>query len=63
MVGQFMGWLMEIWHIVVVWVFAFDLELTREVLSLVKYLDFCMIPLVQILTSPPIKSFLKEKQH
>lgn len=61
MVGQIASWFMEIWYIVLVGVLStmFQVDLLREVSVLIKTTEYFLIPLVQVLTSAPLKRFLK----
>ena len=63
MVGQLASWIMEVWYLVLVGVLStnFDMDFLREVAPLLKHLEFFLIPLVQIYTSPPIKKYLSSK--
>jgi hypothetical protein len=62
MVGQITSWIMEIWYIILVGVLStmFQVDLLREVSVLIKTSEYFLIPLVQILTSAPIKRFIKQ---
>jgi hypothetical protein len=57
MLGLFGTWILEIWYISCVALLAlkFDVALLREVAAVLKDFDFVLIPLIQILTSAPIK--------
>ena len=63
MVGQVTSWIMEIWYIVLVGLLStmFQIDLLREVSVLIKASEYFLIPLVQILTSAPIKRYFREK--
>ena len=60
MVGQLLGWLMEIWYIVLIGLLSafFNLESLREFASLLKDLEFALIPIVEVYTSTPINFFI-----
>ena len=60
MTGQLAGWIMEVWHLVLIGFLTplFDLESLRNVSSLLKNFEFAFIPLVQIWSSVPIKRYL-----
>ena len=60
MVGQLLGWLMEIWYIVLIGLLSafFNLESLREFASLLKDLEFALIPVVEVYTSTPIRNFI-----
>ena len=60
--GQLAVWLMEIWYIILIGLLhpLINFELFREVAPFIKCLEFGMIPLVQIHTSNPIKSFMSK---
>jgi hypothetical protein len=62
--GQFAGWIMEIWYIVLIGILntIFNFELFREVAPFLKDLAFLLIPMVQIMTSEPIKQFKLNKK-
>ncbi len=61
MVGQITSWVMEIWYIVLVGLLStmFQVDLLREISVLIKTTEYFLIPLVQVLTSAPIKRFFK----
>ena len=61
MVGQLTKWIMEVWYIILVGIFStmFQVDLLREVSVLIRATEYFLIPLVQVLTSPPIKRFFK----
>ena len=58
--GQAIGWVMEVWYIILVGVFStiYKFELTRELSPIIKLFEFALIPLVEIYTTPPLKSFM-----
>ena len=60
MVGQLVTWIVEILYVVLQFIFALkgNMGEMREIASIIKTLDFFLIPLVQIVTSPPLKRFL-----
>ena len=60
MLGLFASWLMEIWYLFFVGLLAskFEIGFLREVAATLKDFDFTFIPLIQILTSFPIRKFL-----
>jgi hypothetical protein len=60
MLGLFFTWILEIWYLVLVAIWPKQGSV-REVGSLFKMSDFCLIPLVQIMTSAPIKNFIHQK--
>ena len=62
MVGQAISLVAEFWYIILIGVFSTMVEfsLLREVAVIVKIADFCIIPLIHILTSAPIKMFIKQ---
>ena len=61
MVGQAVSLVAELWYIILISLFSTMVEfsLLREVAVVVKIADFCIIPLIHILTSAPIKMFIK----
>ena len=67
--GQFLGWVMEIWYLILVGLLSafFNMDSVREISSLVKDLEFVLIPFVEISTSAPIRNFIannkKEKME
>ena len=60
MVGQLAGWIMEVWHLVLIGFLTpiFMLDSLRNTSSLLKNFEFFLIPLVQIWSSAPIKRYL-----
>jgi hypothetical protein len=38
-----------------------DSNLVREVSAILKMSNFCLVPIIQMITSPPIRKYLKEK--
>ena len=60
MVGQLAGWFMEVWHVVLIGLLTpiYKLDSLRNVSSLLKNFEFFLIPLVQIWSSAPIKSYM-----
>ena len=65
MVGQFAGWVMEIWYVLLIGLLSgfYNMEKMREFSSLVKDLEFVLIPLVEIYTSLPIRNFISNNQN
>jgi hypothetical protein len=61
MAGQAASWIMEIWYIVIVGVLStiVQVDILREISVVVKALEFCLIPFVQIYTSAPIRRYLE----
>ena len=59
MMGLFITWILEVCYITVtgIVVTVYNQEWFREYSALLRDFDFVLIPLVQILTSPPIKQF------
>ena len=57
MLGLSASWLLEIWYILFVGLFTFGFESSsmREIAAVLKDFDFLLIPVLQILTSAPIK--------
>jgi hypothetical protein len=64
-VGQFAGWVMEIWYVLLIGLLSgfYNMEKMREFSSLVKDLEFVLIPLVEIYTSLPIRNFISNNQN
>ena len=58
--GQFAGWVMEVWYLVLVGLLSsiYNMDAVREYSSLLKDLEFALIPLVEVWTSAPIRSYL-----
>ena len=61
--GQVLGWLMEIWYIVLIGFIlnVFNPTSLREVAPFFKTFEFFLVPLVQIYTSPSIRRYLSSK--
>ena len=61
MMGQVTKWIMEVWYIILVGIFStmFQVDLMREVSVLIRATEYFLIPLVHVLTSPPIKRFFR----
>jgi len=57
MMGHVISWILQIWFILFFGLYAklYNCSIVSEVASLFKMVEFCIIPLVQILTSPPLK--------
>ena len=51
---------MEVWYIIIVGFLTnfFDMNILREVGTVLKYYEFYLVPLVQIRTSVPLKNFV-----
>ena len=64
-VGQFLGWVMEVWYVILVGLLSavYNMESVREISSLLKDLEFVLIPLVEVYTSFPITKFIAQKQN
>ena len=63
-VGQFAGWIMEVWYVVLVGLLAVILKMdssVREVSSMVKDFEFALIPMVEVFTSSPIQNFRAQR--
>ena len=65
MVGQAISLVAEFWYIIVIGIFSTMVEfpLLREVGAVVKISDFFIIPFIHILTSAPIKMFIKKEKN
>jgi len=63
--GHVLSWLMKVWYIVCVGFLAtlFQFQDMREVVPFLKQLEFILVPLVQVLTSAPIRHFISAKKH
>ena len=61
MAGQAASWIMEIWYLVIVGILStiIQVDILREISVVLKALEFCLIPFVQIYTSAPIKKYLE----
>ena len=59
MFGQLLAWVMEVWYAFFMGVLSayYDIDTLREVASLLKTLEFFLIPLVEVHTSKPIRDF------
>ena len=59
MFGQMLAWLMEVWYAFFIGILSayYDIDTLREVASLLKTLEFFLIPLVEVHTSKPIRDF------
>ena len=64
-VGQFLGWVMEVWYVILVGLLSavYNMESVREISSLLKDLEFVLIPLVEVYISFPITKFIAQKQN
>ena len=60
MTGQMAVWAMEVWYIVVIGFLntLFKLDPIRELAPIVKYLEFVVVPFIQVKTSAPIQQYL-----
>ena len=60
--GLFGGWLLEVWYIlfVILLFLLFEASWVHEMVAIVKYYEFYFIPLIQIQTSAPIKSYIEK---
>ena len=60
-----MSWLMKSWYMICVGFLAilFQFEDMREIVPFLKQLEFVLVPLVQVLTSAPIRSFIAANKH
>jgi hypothetical protein len=64
--GLVMGWLMEVWYIILVGIFSLFIEskVLREISLVLKQFEFYLFPLVQVHTSDPLKKFrLRYNKH
>ncbi len=63
--GQILSWLMKSWYMICIGFLAtiFQMKEMREIVPFLKQLEFALVPLVQVLTSPPIKSFIATNRH
>jgi hypothetical protein len=61
MTGQIICFFIEIWFLIIVGLMAIPYNefLMREWAGIIKAVDFFLIPLVMVLTSSPLKNFLK----
>jgi hypothetical protein len=55
--------LLEAWYVILVGLLTpfLDSNLVREVSAILKMSNFCLVPIIQMITSPPIRKYLKEK--
>ena len=53
---------MEFWYILINGFLStiFEMDLVREVSTLIKTLDYLVIPLVQIVTSPAMRKYFED---
>lgn len=60
LVGQFAAWVMEVWYLILIGLLSafYDMDSVREYSSLLKDLEFALIPLVEVWTSAPIRSYM-----
>ena len=60
MLGLFASWVLEIWFIMIVGIFStkFDMDWLREVSATLKDFDFVWVPMIQILTTPPMRKMI-----
>ena len=60
MTGQHAGWTIKICHLIIGGFLSplYKVDQLRNISSLLKNIDFFLIPFVQIMTSPPMKSFM-----
>ena len=58
--GQFAAWIMKVWYVIIFGIlYAANIGGTvREIIPLIKNFEFVLIPLVEIYTSAPIKTFM-----
>ena len=56
---------MEVWYVILVGLLSavYNMESVREISSLLKDLEFVLIPLVEVYTSFPITKFIAQKQN
>ena len=61
MLARFLTWILRIWFVILAGALStvFKIENLREISALVKSSDFCVIPLLQIVTTSSMKHFLK----
>ncbi len=63
--GHVICWFLQIWFIVTVGILnkIYQSETLREVATILKMTEFCLFPLVQILTSPLLQKYMWIKLH
>jgi hypothetical protein len=63
MVGLLSTWIMEVCYILAAGILAhnFDNNLLREVFSLAKMFEFCLVPIAEIASTPSLRSFAYRK--
>ena len=63
MVGLFATWVLEmaynIWLALFVWL-GYSQQL-RELLTIIKMAEFVIMPIIEVLTSPPLRKFVFKK--
>jgi hypothetical protein len=64
MTGQIAAWLMEVWYAFLIGFLSvfYNVDILREVASLLKSYEFALIPLVEIYASPPIREFTADRK-
>ena len=64
MMGLFLTWILEVCYITVtgIVVTVYKQEWFREYSAILRDFDFVVVPLIQILTTPPIKRFKEESE-
>ena len=62
MFGQLLAWVMEVWYVFFIACLSayYDIDTLREVASLLKTLEFFLIPLVEVHTSKPISNIIEQ---
>ena len=64
MTGQIAAWLMEVWYAFLIGFLSvfYNVDILREVASLLNSYEFALIPLVEIYASPPIREFTADRK-
>ena len=64
MTGQIAAWLMEVWYAFLIGFLSvfYNVDILREVASLLKSCEFALIPLVEIYASQPIREFTADRK-
>ena len=65
MMGQLAAWIIEVWYAFLIGSLSpfYDMDTLREVATLVKNLEFLLIPLVEVYTSAPIREYCQKSRN
>ncbi len=61
--GQMASCVLEFWYVFLVGIFNnfYDTELVREITPILKHFTFFLVPLIQVLTTPPLRTYMSSK--